>query len=720
MLNDYVSHKKTGSVEMNKSKLTIGSEIKFEGTSYVVEGFAGAVIVLRSTNGAVIRIGLRHLVTSDSFKLIGKTETDVPPPIFIEGVTEADLKAANLLVAHLLEATTGYRSGTEADALPGEPKKGYDPLESPMASRMERKAKELNVSIRTLWNRKKSYEINGLNGLMDGRKAKLGTAKLDERIQNAILQVTGGLVDQSNSTNNRIRRRVERELKDKYPDEDIPMPSESTFNRRLNELTKGTGLKGAAKQRRSIANRPDKPYSHFVATRPGEMVLIDSTPLDVYAIDPYSFQWISVELTIAVDLFTRSLVAWRFTPKGTKAVDAAFLLSDMIRPKFKGYDWPESSKFAYVGIPESIVLEVGNDAPGSQLAAIPFIHPESVIVDRGRVFLSEAFSSACRHLGINLFIARPYTPTDKSHVERLFKTIRESFVENLDGYKGPDVWSRGKDPGEQAFWFLDEIEMKFSEWVATYWQTRHHAGLSLPNVPILNISPNNMFEEGIARAGFLYVVPDKNLYYELLPTNWRTIQHYGIEHDKLLYDGDILNDFRDQKSPYPQQNGKWPIRYDPRDRSFIAFYDHTLNQWHELAWVGMGPKHRPFNEMTVSYAKALVIENGGNKNNQEELTASLHKLLNRMDDQQMMGRKERRLAAVNMMNTTAAARDKPIKPSIYAPDEEMQLIKSDGDLDIWNPVAPAVDDKDTNDATVSKLLRTVAEAQDEDDDDIFY
>jgi len=124
--------------------------------------------------------------------------------------------------------------------------------------------------------------------------------------------------------------------------------------------------------------------------------------------------------------------------------------------------------------------------------------------------------------------------------------------------------------------------------------------------------------------------------------------------------------------------------------------------------------------MTVSYAKALVIENGGNKNNQEELTASLHKLLNRMDDQQMMGRKERRLAAVNMMNTTAAARDKPIKPSIYAPDEEMQLIKSDGDLDIWNPVAPAVDDKDTNDATVSKLLRTVAEAQDEDDDDIFY
>jgi putative transposase len=705
---------------MKTPRLSIGAEIQFEATTYVVEGFAGAVIILRSGKGELIRIGLSHLLTSESFKFIGKPDTEAVQPIFIEGATNAETKAANELAAHLLEATTGYRSGSDADALPGEPKVGYDPLETSMAARIERKAKELNVSPRTIWNQKKSFETSGLRGLMDGRKAKLGTAKLDDRIQKAILQVVSDLEDESNATNNRIRRLVERELKSKYPDEDIAMPSEATFNRRLKELTKGKGLQGAAKQRRSIGNRPDKPYSHFVATRPGEMVLIDSTPLDVYAMDPYSFQWISVELTIAIDLFTRSLVAWRFTPKGTKAVDAAFLLSDMIRPKFKGYDWAESTKFAYVGIPENIVVEVAGDSPGSPLAAIPFIHPESVIVDRGRVFLSEAFSTACRHLGINLFIARPYTPTDKSHVERIFKTIRQSFIENLDGYKGPDVWSRGKDPGEQAFWFLDEIEMKFSEWVATYWQTRHHDGLSLPHIPDLHISPNNMFEEGIARAGFLYVAPDKNLYYELLPTDWRRINHYGIDHDNLRYDGDILNDFRDQKSPYPHQNGKWPIRYDPRDRSSIAFYDHTLKQWHELPWIGMGPKHRPFNEMTVSYAKALVIENGGNKNNQDELTASLHKLLNRIDDQQMLGRKERRLAAVNMMNTAAAARDRPSKPTIYAPDEEMDLMDADGDLDLWKPAKSTPEEDSPSEPAPSKMFRTVAEAQEEDDDDDLF
>lgn len=483
---------------MKMPKLTIGAEIEYEATAYVVEGFAGSVIVLRSTQGEVLRMGLRHLVTSDSFKLIGRIDDEMQP-IFIEGVSKAELKALNELAAHLLEAMTGYRSGSEADALPGEPRTGYDLVATTMASRFERKASELKIDTRTLWRYKKNYEKHGLHGFMDGRKAKLGTSKLDERIQKAIFLVIDSRSEESNTTNNRIRRLVERELKAQYPNEDIPMPSEATFNRRLKELTKGIGLKGAAKQRRSISNRPDKPYSHFVATRSGEMVVIDSTPLDAYAMDPYSFEWIQVELTIALDLFSRSLIAWRFTPRSTKGVDAAFLLADMIKPKFKGYDWAEGTKFAYVGIPESIVIEAGEDAPGSPLAAIPFIHPESVIVDRGRVFLSEAFSAACRYLGINLFIARPYRPTDKAHVERVFKTIRESFVLNLDGYKGPDVWSRGLSPEGNAFWFLDEMEMKFAEWVATHWQSNFHEGLELPNVPNLHLCPNNMFEEGIAR-----------------------------------------------------------------------------------------------------------------------------------------------------------------------------------------------------------------------------
>jgi hypothetical protein len=38
---------------------------------------------------------------------------------------------------------------------------------------------------------------------------------------------------------------------------------------------------GATTTRRSLANRPDGPFTHTFAVRPGELVQIDSTPLDV-------------------------------------------------------------------------------------------------------------------------------------------------------------------------------------------------------------------------------------------------------------------------------------------------------------------------------------------------------------------------------------------------------------------------------------------------------
>ena len=339
----------------NSTRLSIGSEFEFETTKYIVESFAGSIIVARSGKGEVLRIGIRELATSESYK--SKDENISNEPLFVEGLSKSDEREAKALAEELLEAITGYRSGTPSDALTTEPRIEYDPTKTTLNSRFDAKAKELNVSSRTLWYQKKSYEERGINGLVDHRKFRIGTAKLDSRIQKVIIQILDDLTEESNTSKQRIRRLVEEELDKKFPDDNIKLPSEATFNRRLNELAKGRSQFGPAKQRRSIANRPDKPYSHFTATRPGEMVLIDSTPLDVYAMDPYSFQWIPVELTIAIDLFTRSIVGWRFTPVSTKSVDAAFLLADIIKPKYKSYEWNKNSEWSYIGIPENIIIE---------------------------------------------------------------------------------------------------------------------------------------------------------------------------------------------------------------------------------------------------------------------------------------------------------------------------------------------------------------------------
>lgn len=711
------------SVRKSQVRVQVGSKIRYDGEVHIVTGFAGAVMEMRDPRGRLTRRATAEVLTSESFGLLERIKgRGTDGPTFIDNVPAGKRKEAEVLAAHIMEAITGYKSGTQADAKFDEPLHAFDPETTTLTERVRVKAAELKMGFRTLWAKKSRYEQYGLYGLIDQRVTRVAASKVDERVKEAIRFVIDSHENASNPTKMKIKRLVEKNLKTAYPNETIQLPSATSFNRLLDSVSKSNGLFGPAKRRRSTANRPDTPYSHFAATRPGEMLAIDSTPFDAFAMDPYSFEWVQIQLTIAIDIYTRSLVAWRFTPVSTKGVDAALLLYDTVRPKAMQKGWPDTIAWAYCGVPESIVVEAGGDGEhesSPRLSAVPFLHPESVIVDRGRIFLSEAFSRACNHLGINLFVARPYTPTDKAHVERIFRTIRERFVENLAGYKGPDVYSRGLGVEKEAYWFIDEIESDFALWVATFWQPRHHDGLSLPHVPDLNISPNNMYEEGIARAGFVYVVPDQRLFYDLLPTKWATIQHYGVELRNLRYDGDILNDFRGEKSSYLGEHaGKWPIRYDPRDRSTAYFFDSVLDKWHELKWTGHSDLLRPFNEKTVSYAKAQVLKNGGNPSNHTEMENALNELLNRIDDRQMEGGRERRLAAINTMNAAAAARDRLLENNAYEPDAESGLVGTDTPVATQRSTKPSKAGVLQVDENALEAFPTIDEADEDADDDL--
>lgn len=660
-----------------KQEIKIGTEVLWDGDRHVITGFRSGSVELRSTHGGSSLIHARALTTAPGFKILwpkGKDEQDVSDtPNFEDNLPEEARIKALVLLSHILEATTGYRSGNALDRRDDEPRPQYDPELTTMTRRLETKALELKKTRRWAFNLLSRYRSNGISGLTDGRLARLGVERIDPRIRQVVGQVLDECTDASTISRKKISRLVERRLKEKYPDQNVRLPSQSTFFRLITDVSKSRRTFGSSKGRRSAANSPETTYSHFVTHRPGEMVLIDSTPLDAYALDPLTFQWIQIQLTIAYDLFTRSILAWRFTPVSTKAVDAAMLLYDLLRPKTVGSGWSDTTHWAYVGVPESIIVEVYADLPPqSKIAAIPFLHPESVIVDRGKVFLSNAFAQACTTLGINLYIARPYTATDKAHVERVFRSIRENFVENLPGYKGPDVYSRGLNVEGEAFYFLDEINGRFEEWVATYWQQRQHDGLELPHVPKLHLSPNDMFEVGLATAGFIYVVPSTSIYYQLIPTEWRMIHNYGIDINSLRYDGDALNNYRNLKSPYRGANpGKWPIKYDPRDLSRVFFYDHETSTWHALNWIGATGEHRPFTDKLLSYAKAKVLTGGGNRSNAPAVENALKDLLNRMDEEVMLGGKERRLAALNAIQSARAKNDQPKERPANSFQEEL-------------------------------------------------
>ncbi len=163
--------------------------------------------------------------------------------------------------------------------------------------------------------------------------------------------------------------------------------------------------------------------------------------------------------------------------------------------------------------------------------ASPAVAPETIVVDHGKIYVGEHLTSVCRRMGISIQPVRLRTGRDKGPIERFFRTLGEDLLQALPGYKGPDVYSRGVDPQEDAFFFLHELEAICREWCAAVYHHRPHDGLVGPHVPGLRLSPAAMFEHGLARAGYIEVPRDPDLAYEFLDVRWRTIQHYGVEMD---------------------------------------------------------------------------------------------------------------------------------------------------------------------------------------------
>ncbi len=135
----------------------------------------------------------------------------------------------------------------------------------------------------------------------------------------------------------RVASRLARESGDPL---ELPS-SRQTFNRLVDDVLAPTGLfRLPAKSRRSAQAAPSDMFGSLVAERPGDFVAIDTTSLDVFAIDPCTFQWVGLDLTAAIDVCTRSILAFRLTPFSTQGVDLALLLSDVLSPTPVDGRWP--------------------------------------------------------------------------------------------------------------------------------------------------------------------------------------------------------------------------------------------------------------------------------------------------------------------------------------------------------------------------------------------
>jgi hypothetical protein len=333
----------------------------------------------------------------------------------------------------------------------------------------------------------------------------------------------------------------------------------------------------------------------------------------------------------------------RLTPVSTKSVDVAGVLYETVHPRSLEQDGAYGTgkrALPYAGVPTTVLVDADKliDAGGKRL--LPTVAAETIVYDHGKIYLSHHIASVCTKFGISVQPARPYQPTDKP-IERWFKTLNEGLLAALPGYKGSDVYSRGARVEEEAFFFIDELEAIIREWITGVYHQRAHRGLTVAEIPGLDLSPSEMFEHGVHRAGPLRIPTRPGFALEFLEEQWVTLQHYGVDVNSLRYNGDALNVLRSRTSPFKgAYAGKWPVMVDRDDIRQVFFQDPKTCAWHRLEWEHAPALNGPASLEALVYARRLAAK----AHRFPDTTRALVELLDRWGVGLTRDRSERRIA----------------------------------------------------------------------------
>ena len=615
--------------------LTVGTRVQWDGELWTVTEMSGGTVRLEGRTAPRL-LAVNALVASADFRMIGadwEPQEATGPALF--GIPPAQLTVLRERERHIREMLTGFRSGTAALPEPDEPRPQYAP-DVPLLGRYEAKANEMGLSVTQIRRLATAYSECGVAALIDGRKhtKTLPLGRVDPRWIAAALEYLSTTAEASQPPKRVAIDAINRAVEGQFGDA-IALPSQPTAYRVLKALGKGrqSFAGSSAKGKRNVASRPLTPYGRLTATRVGEYIVLDSTPLDVYAMDAVTLKWVPLELTLAVDWHTRSIVGLRLSPMSSNAVDAAMVIYEALCPNSTSHT--SSGILPYAGVPDAIVVPTHSLVEG-----LPGGSVETIIIDHGKMYMAEHVRAACARLQVSVQPAQVRKPTDKGPLERLFGYIRTELLSPLKGYKGPDVFSRGASPEGEAFYFIHELEAMIRDWAVHRYHVREHPALRDQNIPKLTMSPDEMWQRSITQTGGALRVPARpDLVYDFLPVAWRTIQHYGVEVN-LVYDGEGLEGFRDMKSPYVEQHGKWPIRYDPGDARRVFFQRPDDLSWHSLEWIYASDFNIPFSFDALRFARDLAAQDGRGGDDR----AALIDLLARWDAGIVEGRRERRVA----------------------------------------------------------------------------
>ncbi len=596
-----------------------GDQVVIDGRPRVVLGASGPLIRFADDDGAVEEAAVAELVGSGRMRLQPRGPGRHPATqTGLAGLPPEAVEQARWWEAHVIEIVDGTRPDAPAGT---PPRPAYDVQRTSLRERERAKAAELStpersVAASTVKHRRQRWQAEGLPGLVDKRvqRRRSPAGRADPAVAEAMGQAIAEATDESSKTATFIVWRTRQILAERGRSD--REPSRATMFRLFSRLSAGRHTTGSAATRRGLAGRPERMFSQAHPAAPGELMEIDSTPLDVLVLLDDGVPG-RVELTGMIDVATRTVPAAVLRPS-TRSVDASVLLARALTPEPMRPGWPASLAMAHSALPYDRLLSI--DERLRHAAARPVIVPDTIVIDHGSVFVSGSFRSSCRHLGISIQPAHLATGSDKPHIEKMFSSLGTLFCQFAAGYLGRSADRRGRHVDGQPLWSLMQMQDLLDEWLISVWQNRAHDGLRDPLHPQRTFSPNQKYAALIETAGYVPVPLSAEDHIELLPAVWRAVNAYGIKISHRTYDAPELNPIRQQKSGVTTRKGLWEIRRDPYDVSRV--FVRGPGGWITCPWKYLEKVPAPFGELAWDHVSGqLAMQGQGNPTELERAQA---------------------------------------------------------------------------------------------------